>query len=166
MRPIFQRHARDLLADRRPAHVRQGPQLAVCCCMSRGRRVRTVSLLNEACVAQRRGYRHTSRGPCRICGGHARNDRVLVLRYGVSFRDRMGRDGPTSGSGYAELHMRPIVNLRIARKQAKRRQAEQQAARNRLAFGRSRAERTVERSESDKARTDLDQHRIERKDGP
>ena len=46
----------------------------------------------------------------------------------------------------AELHMGQIVNLRTARKRAKRRQAEQEAARNRLAHGRPKAERTLQRS--------------------
>ena len=58
-----------------------------------------------------------------------------------------------------------IVNLRTARKQAKRRQAEQEAACRRLAHGRSKAERTLERSKSDKAQRSLDQHRIEKGDG-
>lgn len=61
--------------------------------------------------------------------------------------------------------MGPVVNLRIARKQAKRRVAEQEAARNRLAHGRSKAERALERSQSGKARKELDQHRIERERG-
>ena len=58
--------------------------------------------------------------------------------------------------------MGDIVNLRTARKQAKRRQAEQTAAAQRLVHGHSKAERTLERSRSDKARKDLDRHRIER----
>lgn len=62
--------------------------------------------------------------------------------------------------------MGPIVNLRTARKQAMRRRAEQEAAQNRLAHGRSKAEKALQQSQSDKAREDLDQHRIERKDGP
>jgi hypothetical protein len=62
--------------------------------------------------------------------------------------------------------MGTIVNLRSARKQAKRRLAEQQAARNRLAHGRSKAERALERSRSGKARAQLDQHRIEKEHGP
>jgi hypothetical protein len=59
--------------------------------------------------------------------------------------------------------MGPIVNLRTARKQAKRRQAEQEAAQNRLAHGRSKAEKALQRTQSDKARATLDGHRIERK---
>ncbi len=65
----------------------------------------------------------------------------------------------------AELHMGHIVNLRTARKQAKRRQAEQESARNRLVHGRPKSERLLQRSQNDKARKDLEQHRIERGDG-
>jgi hypothetical protein len=57
--------------------------------------------------------------------------------------------------------MGDLVNLRTARKRAKRRQAGQAAASNRLAHGRSKAERTFEQSRADKARRSLDQHRIE-----
>ncbi len=57
--------------------------------------------------------------------------------------------------------MTSVVNLRIARKRAKRRQAEQEAAANRLTHGRSKAERHLERARSDKAKIRLDQHRIE-----
>jgi hypothetical protein len=65
----------------------------------------------------------------------------------------------------AELHMGHLVNLRTARKQAKRRQAEQDAARNRLVHGRPKGDRMRQRAESDKAQRDLEQHRIERGDG-
>jgi hypothetical protein len=65
----------------------------------------------------------------------------------------------------AELHMGHVVNLRTVRKQAKRRRVEQEAARNRLAHGRPKNERSLQRSQSDKARKDLEQHRIERGDG-
>jgi hypothetical protein len=58
-----------------------------------------------------------------------------------------------------------VVNLRTARKQAKRRQAEQEAARNRLAHGHPKSDRMRQRSENDKAQKDLEQHRIERRDG-
>ena len=61
--------------------------------------------------------------------------------------------------------MGDIVNLRIARKQAKRRQADKKAASNRLGHGRSKAERALDQSRSDKAREGLDQHRIETGDG-
>jgi Domain of unknown function (DUF4169) len=57
--------------------------------------------------------------------------------------------------------MGDLINLRRARKQATRRQAEQKAASNRLVHGRSKAERSVERSQREKAHGNLEQHRIE-----
>lgn len=53
-----------------------------------------------------------------------------------------------------------VINLRTERKRLKRRQAEQEAASRRLADGRSKADRNLERSRSDKAERGLDQHRI------
>ena len=54
-----------------------------------------------------------------------------------------------------------VVNLRIERKRAKRRAAEAEATIRRANFGRPKAEANLERARSDKARTSLDQHRIE-----
>jgi Domain of unknown function (DUF4169) len=56
--------------------------------------------------------------------------------------------------------MAGFINLRTERKRLKRRQAEQEAASRRLARGRSKADRNLERSRSDKADRGLDQHRI------
>jgi len=60
--------------------------------------------------------------------------------------------------------MADVVNLRMARKQAKRRQAEQEAAQRRLAHGRSKAERTLQRARTDKAERELERHRLESED--
>jgi hypothetical protein len=57
--------------------------------------------------------------------------------------------------------MADVVNLRLARKQAKRRQAEREAAERRLTHGRSKAEKALQRSRSDKAERELDRHRLE-----
>ena len=57
--------------------------------------------------------------------------------------------------------MGDLINLRNVRKQAQRRRAEQNAASNRLAHGRPKTERALERSRRDKADRDLDAHRIE-----
>jgi Domain of unknown function (DUF4169) len=54
-----------------------------------------------------------------------------------------------------------LINLRTARKQARRRRAEQKAASNRLAYGRPKNERVLEQARSDKAKRELDSHRIE-----
>jgi hypothetical protein len=58
-----------------------------------------------------------------------------------------------------------IVNLRTARKRAKRRQAEQEAAANRLVHGRPKTGQNLERARRDKECRSLDQHRIETGDG-
>jgi len=61
--------------------------------------------------------------------------------------------------------MGDLVNLRTARKRAKRRQAEQEAASNRLVHGRSKAERALEQSRRDQARSNFDKHQIETGEG-
>ncbi len=57
--------------------------------------------------------------------------------------------------------MGDVVNLRTARKQAKRLKAGQKAATNRLAHGRTKADRTATQSRNDKAQRSLDLHRVE-----
>nr|WP_316654918.1 DUF4169 family protein [uncultured Gellertiella sp.] len=57
-----------------------------------------------------------------------------------------------------------IVNLRQARKQKARVEKERQADQNRLTFGRSKAEKSLTRALNDKAKTALDQGRLEEKD--
>jgi hypothetical protein len=61
--------------------------------------------------------------------------------------------------------MAELVNLRKARKAAERRREEQRAAENRLAHGRSNAERLRDKARSDKLDRELDGHRIETEDG-
>jgi hypothetical protein len=55
--------------------------------------------------------------------------------------------------------MADVVNLRLARKQAKRRQAEQEAAQHRLEHGRSKADKALQRAQTEKAERELDRHR-------
>ena len=57
--------------------------------------------------------------------------------------------------------MAEIVNLRMARKRAARAKAEQHAAEQRHAHGVAKPERDRVAAERDKARQNLDQHRIE-----
>jgi F0F1-type ATP synthase membrane subunit b/b' len=57
--------------------------------------------------------------------------------------------------------MGDVVNLRNARKQAERKLGDEQAEANRLLHGRSKAERALVQAKNDKARRDLDRHRIE-----
>jgi hypothetical protein len=57
--------------------------------------------------------------------------------------------------------MGEVVNLRRARKLAKRELDEQRAAANRVQHGRSKADRAQDAAVDDKARRDLDGHRIQ-----
>lgn len=57
--------------------------------------------------------------------------------------------------------MTDLVNLRTARKRAKRRQQDVAAHANRLAHGRPTAERKGDAANRDRASRILDQHRIE-----
>ena len=57
--------------------------------------------------------------------------------------------------------MAEIVNLRNARKRAMRRQREDSAARNRLAYGVSKVERSLAEAQVDQTHRKLDLHRIE-----
>lgn len=61
--------------------------------------------------------------------------------------------------------MAEIINLRRARKQRARQDAEAQAQQNRVAFGRSKAERSLTEAERDKAARALEGHRLPGEDG-
>jgi len=61
--------------------------------------------------------------------------------------------------------MGEIVNFRIVRKKAKRAEEAKRADLNRIAHGRSKAERNLEATRSEKTQKDLDAHRIETGDG-
>ena len=58
--------------------------------------------------------------------------------------------------------MGDVVNLRRARKDRVRKEASAKAADNRIAFGRTKAEKTLTRTLNDKAEKTLDQGRLER----
>jgi hypothetical protein len=66
----------------------------------------------------------------------------------------------------AELCMGDIVDLRMARKRAKRHAAENEAATKRFAHRRPKSDRTAEQSRREQARKSFDRHRIELGDGP
>jgi Domain of unknown function (DUF4169) len=58
-----------------------------------------------------------------------------------------------------------VVNLRIARKRAKRQQGDLLAHGNRIAHGQPKSERKLSAARKEKASHDLDRHRIETGDG-
>nr|WP_314084808.1 DUF4169 family protein [uncultured Shinella sp.] len=59
-----------------------------------------------------------------------------------------------------------VVNLRQFRKQKARSDKEKQAERNRLTFGRTKAEKTLTRALNEKAEKTLDQGRLEQSGRP
>lgn len=61
--------------------------------------------------------------------------------------------------------MAEIINLRRARKQRARQDAENAAQQNRISFGRSKAERSLTDAERDKAARALEGHRLPGEDG-
>ncbi len=61
--------------------------------------------------------------------------------------------------------MADLVNLRIARKRAKKRQDDLQADANRLAHGQPKHRRKLVAAQQAKASRDLDGHQIEKGDG-
>jgi hypothetical protein len=61
--------------------------------------------------------------------------------------------------------MAELINLRTARKQAKRRQDAEHAQAHRAAYGQPKRLRKLEAALQEKADRDLDKHRIEKGDG-
>jgi Domain of unknown function (DUF4169) len=61
--------------------------------------------------------------------------------------------------------MSDLVNLRIARKRAEKRQDELRADANRLVHGQPKHRRKLEAAQQSKASRDLDLHRIDKGDG-
>ena len=60
--------------------------------------------------------------------------------------------------------MGDLVNLKRFRKRAAREEVVKQAEANRMAFGRTKAERTLDDQRASRAETLLNQHRIESED--
>lgn len=60
--------------------------------------------------------------------------------------------------------MAEIINLRRARKQKARAEADKTAEQNRISFGRTKAERSLAEAERDKATRHIDGHRLTRDD--
>ena len=63
------------------------------------------------------------------------------------------------------VQMAKVINLRAARKRAARLQEEQRAVERRAQFGRPKAEQLVVKAQGEKARREVDGHRIENGEG-
>ena len=63
------------------------------------------------------------------------------------------------------VHMTKVINLRAARKRAARLQDEQRAAERRARYGVPKAERLLVKARADKARREIEGHRMENGEG-
>lgn len=61
--------------------------------------------------------------------------------------------------------MAEIINLRRVRKRAAKQREDERAALNRMAHGRSKAQRTLEAVRSDKSSRELDAHKLDTGEG-
>jgi len=61
--------------------------------------------------------------------------------------------------------MAELINLRTVRKRAKRRDEESRAASQRLAHGQPKSRRKLDAAREEKAKQDLDRHRIDKGGG-
>src|SRR6266851_4323559 len=101
-----------------------------------------------------------------------RHRRSLEIRDDPAPRYRRNsqrrRRGPTAHNMYRatiESTMAKVINLRLARKRTIRSQDEQRAAERRVHFGMPKAERLHMKTRAEKARRDLEGHRIEDGEG-
>jgi hypothetical protein len=60
-----------------------------------------------------------------------------------------------------ETSMGDVVNLKRFRKRTEKESAAKQADANRARFGRTKSERELEKSQDERAKTELDQHRLD-----
>lgn len=81
-------------------------------------------------------------------------------------KKRKGLAGTLGSSGIGDYmsDMSEIINLRRARKAKARTEADAEASANRIAHGRSKAEKTTTKAENDAAKRTLDAHKRESHD--
>jgi hypothetical protein len=87
----------------------------------------------------------------------------MIQRHGIGvigFDEWVSPDPHRSIRTPSIVQMTKVVNLRIARKRAARQQEEQRAAERRAEFGVPKAERLLVKARTDKARREVEGHRI------
>ena len=87
----------------------------------------------------------------------------MIHRHGIGVIHPDGwvsPDPPTCIRIPLTVQMAKVINLRVARKRAVRLQDEQRAAERRAQFGLTKAERLLAKARTDKARREVDAHRI------
>ena len=87
----------------------------------------------------------------------------MIQRHGIGviqLDEWVSPDPRTSIQVPSFVHMAKVINLRAARKRAARLQDEQRAAERRAQFGLPKAERLLAKARTEKARREVDDHRI------
>lgn len=92
----------------------------------------------------------------------------MIQRHGIGViqLDEWVSPDPHKSSSYRlSFEMAKVINLRAARKRAARLQEEQRAAERRAEYGRPKGERLLVKARGEKARREVDGHRIENGEG-
>jgi len=87
----------------------------------------------------------------------------MIQRHGIGVIDPdewVSPDPSRSIRTPSFIHMAKVINLRAARKRATRLQVEQRAAERRAEFGVPKAEKLLVKARADKARREVEGHRI------
>ncbi len=87
----------------------------------------------------------------------------MIQRHGIGVihsDEWVSPDPRRSIQAPSTVHMAKVINLRTARKRAVRLQDEQRAAERRAQYGVSKGERLLVKARADKARREVDGHRI------
>ena len=83
----------------------------------------------------------------------------------IQLDDWVSPDPVTSIQVPSFVHMTKVINLRLVRKRAARLREEQRAVERRAQFGKPKAERLLVKAQGEKARREVDGHRIENGEG-
>lgn len=92
----------------------------------------------------------------------------MIQRHGIGVIDTnewVSPDPHRSIQTPSTIRMAKVINLRAARKRAARLQGEQRAAERRAQYGVPKAEKLLVKARADKARSEVEGHRIENGEG-
>jgi uncharacterized protein DUF4169 len=92
----------------------------------------------------------------------------IVLEHHITINSYAGLRMPCVATYFREVGtvMGDLVNLKRFKKRAAREQSAKQAEANRIQFGRTKAERSLDEQRTNRANDLLDQHLIDSKDAP
>jgi hypothetical protein len=104
----------------------------------------------------------------RWLGDYERGYFLMIQRHGIGVIDTDGWVSPDPHRSIPTpsiVHMAKVINLRAARKRAARLQDEQRAAERRAQYGVPKVEKLLVKARVDKARREVEGHRIENGEG-